>query len=440
MSSSDASFPFESQSFVPSFFGGSGSGGWQFVVGGYTNWDGGVSGNAGTNLGTSSGPNWAPSWSPPSPGTYSFWVAKDGDSNYNPSNLAGPYTLTVTAAIPASQSAVSISPASATISTGQSVGFIASGGSGTAGYVWGGQASGTGSANTVTFNSAGTYSVTVYKAADSTYAQSNTATALVTVFDSTYSLTVDAGPGGTATGSAGGLAGNSSPTITATPNAGYGFVDWSGDPVANPGTATTTVPMNNANRTVTANFSALLQAQTIAFNPPATAAYPGPIVALTATATSGLPVSFTVASGPATLVGNQLTFTGTGTVIVQAAQGGGWNGGVDYQAAPSVNGTIQMNAPFTIIRLRFNSPAMIGGQSTGNMSLDANNVGHSASGGKQPSFIWTDPDGILSSPWPTFNNPGTLTPIQANVLLPLAPTASPGQSNVAPGGPAGGSP
>ncbi|WP_223834279.1 putative Ig domain-containing protein [Spirosoma profusum] len=43
---------------------------------------------------------------------------------------------------------------------------------------------------------------------------------------------------------------------------------------------------------------------------------------LTATSTSGLPVSFIVLSGPATLNGNTLTLTGAGTVVVEARQPG----------------------------------------------------------------------------------------------------------------------
>ena len=59
----------------------------------------------------------------------------------------------------------------------------------------------------------------------------------------------------------------------------------------------------------------------------------GPIT-LEATATSGLPVTFEVAEGPATLDGNILTLTGEeGTVRVRAMQGGD---GVEWQAAPTV--------------------------------------------------------------------------------------------------------
>ncbi len=76
--------------------------------------------------------------------------------------------------------------------------------------------------------------------------------------------------------------------------------------------------------------------QTITFTqPPPAQAYAGTSVILAATATSGLPVTFSVASGPAQvsgLNGSTLTFTGVGSVVVQADQAGG-NG---YSPAPSV--------------------------------------------------------------------------------------------------------
>jgi hypothetical protein len=104
VSSSNASFQYYSQNFTPAYYGGSGSGAWQFCVAGYTNWDGGNSSYAGTNLGPSPGNSpsavWVPSWTPPAPGSYQFYVAKDGDANDNPSGIAGPYTVTVTPAYP----------------------------------------------------------------------------------------------------------------------------------------------------------------------------------------------------------------------------------------------------------------------------------------------------------------------------------------------------
>jgi hypothetical protein len=66
--------------------------------------------------------------------------------------------------------------------------------------------------------------------------------------------------------------------------------------------------------------------QTITFTPlqtPVTYS-PGLTGALTATASSGLPVTFT-ATGPATVSGSTLTYTGSGTVVVTATQAGNAN-------------------------------------------------------------------------------------------------------------------
>ncbi len=56
-------------------------------------------------------------------------------------------------------------------------------------------------------------------------------------------------------------------------------------------------------------------------------------ITLTATSDSGLDPSFTVVSGPATISGDELTLTGTGTVVVRASQAGSAN----YLAAEPVD-------------------------------------------------------------------------------------------------------
>jgi len=76
--------------FTPSYFGGSGTGAWQFVISNYTNWGGTT---AGTLLSPGNTP--ATSWTPTTAGSYQFWVRKCGDSSYADSNNAGAYTLTV---------------------------------------------------------------------------------------------------------------------------------------------------------------------------------------------------------------------------------------------------------------------------------------------------------------------------------------------------------
>ena len=73
-----------------------------------------------------------------------------------------------------------------------------------------------------------------------------------------YSLTVNSGSGGSASGSGTYNYGNS-PPITASPSTGHAFLSWSGSGVTNPSNATTTVSMTG-NRTVTANFQPLTYA------------------------------------------------------------------------------------------------------------------------------------------------------------------------------------
>jgi len=72
--------------------------------------------------------------------------------------------------------------------------------------------------------------------------------------------------------------------------------------------------------TVTRTVMVVTQ-QTINFPQPTQTTYPGSAT-LAATATSGLPVTYTVLSGPATVFGSTLTYTDDGTVIVQATQAG----------------------------------------------------------------------------------------------------------------------
>jgi hypothetical protein len=67
--------------------------------------------------------------------------------------------------------------------------------------------------------------------------------------------------------------------------------------------------------------------QTISFGSLADKTYGDAPFAVSATASSGLPVSFSIVSGPATVAGSTVTITGAGTVTVRAAQAGdaNWN-------------------------------------------------------------------------------------------------------------------
>ena len=76
--------------------------------------------------------------------------------------------------------------------------------------------------------------------------------------------------------------------------------------------------------------------QTISFPQPPAPAYAGTSITLDAIASSGLSVSYAVISGPATINGSILTYTGAGTVVVEADQAGNGN----FDAAAAVQDTV----------------------------------------------------------------------------------------------------
>lgn len=79
----------------------------------------------------------------------------------------------------------------------------------------------------------------------------------------------------------------------------------------------------------------VVQSQSITFPAISNTTYGAGPVTLAATASSGLPVTYTIVSGPATVSGSALTITGAGTVVVQAAQAGN----AAYAAAAPVQQT-----------------------------------------------------------------------------------------------------
>ncbi len=89
---------------------------------------------------------------------------------------------------------------------------------------------------------------------------------------------------------------------------------------------------------VTVTVNSDRQNQTITFPNPGTQTYGVTPIGLNATASSGLPVTYTVTSGPATLSGNLLTITGAGWVTVQANQ----SGNSQYNPAPPVSVTFDV--------------------------------------------------------------------------------------------------
>ena len=85
--------------------------------------------------------------------------------------------------------------------------------------------------------------------------------------------------------------------------------------------------------------------QKITFTKPTGATYGQAPVTLSASADSGLAVTFSVVSGPATVSGARLTFTGAGNVVVRASQ----PGNAIFKPATAVSQTIAVaKAPLTV--------------------------------------------------------------------------------------------
>jgi hypothetical protein len=88
--------------------------------------------------------------------------------------------------------------------------------------------------------------------------------------------------------------------------------------------------------------------QTISgFSPPSAAAYGDGPITLSAAASSGSTVSFSVVSGPGSVMGNQLTITGVGTISLRASQ----SGSLSYLAAPNVTASIEVGKATAAVTL-----------------------------------------------------------------------------------------
>lgn len=199
------------------------------------------------------------------------------------------------------------------------------------------------SGNTVTILAAGTSTITATQAASGGYSSSST-TALLTVSKASQTITLSPLPTSVPLNQFVGnllitASSSSGLPVTVTLGAGsaatllYENGNYYLTSIEQTGTVTiiaTQAGNDNYNTaTVTQSFDVTKGNQTISFDALADATYtPSLTVTLSATASSELPVSFAVTSGPATLAnGNELTITGAGTVTVLASQSGdnSWN-------------------------------------------------------------------------------------------------------------------
>ena len=109
--------------------------------------------------------------------------------------------------------------------------------------------------------------------------------------------------------------------------------------------------------------------QTISFSLASPVTFGVAPIALSATATSGLPVAFSMVSGPASVSGSTLTINGAGTVVVAANQAGNST----YSAAPQVTQTLTVNQATPAITWATPAPVAYG------TALDGTELNASAS-------------------------------------------------------------
>jgi sugar lactone lactonase YvrE len=267
-----------------------------------------------------------------------------------PAPVGTPQTISFTA--PASPVTFGVAPIalSATATSGLSVTFSIVSGPGSI------------SGSTLTITGAGTVVVAANQAGDATYAPASQVTQSIVVSQVSQTITFAAPaspvPFGVAPIALSATADSGLPVAFSVVS-GPGTV--SGSTLTITGVGTVVVAANQAGN---ANYTAATQAtqsiavnqasQTISFTAPTTPVTYGAVaITLSATASSGLPVAFSVVSGPGTVSGGKLTVTGVGTVVVAANQAGNAN----YAAATQVTHSVVVSVIGTVATPTFTPAA-----------------------------------------------------------------------------------
>ena len=230
---------------------------------------------------------------------------------------------------------------------------------------------GTISGSTLTITGVGTVVVAANQAGNANYSAAAQVTQSIVVNKApqTINFTAPASPvtygvAPIALSATGGASGN---TVVISIVSGPGTI--SGSTLTITGAGTVVVAANQAGN---ANYSAAAQvtqsiviqsaSQTITFTAPSSpVTYGFSPIALSATASSGLAVTFSMVSGPGSVSGSTLTITGTGTVVVAANQAGNAN----YLAASQVTHSIVVNlATPTLSVATSGTPSTYGGAVT----------------------------------------------------------------------------
>lgn len=205
----------------------------------------------------------------------------------------------------------------------------------------------------VTINGAGSTTITASQAGNGTYAAASSVSQTLVVNQAPQTISFSPIPTQTYGIGTYNLAATDSsglPIIYTSSNLNVAVVNGSTLTIVGAGTANITAyQAGNANYLATNFVEALLVQpadQTIpAFSIPNHTFGDAPFAVTPPTSSSGLPVTLTVQSGPATIANNVVTLTGAGTVVIAANQRGNSN----YNAAPQITSSISVaQAPQTI--------------------------------------------------------------------------------------------
>ena len=226
------------------------------------------------------------------------------------------------------------------------------------------------SGSTVSFIGAGTCVIDANQAGNATYAPAPQAQQSFAVAKGSQTITF------TSTAPAGATVGGPTYTVTATASSGLAVTftidasaasvcSVSGSTVSFTGVGTCVIDANqagnanyNAAPQVQQSFAVGMGSQTITFTstPPSNAQVAGPTYNVTATASSGLTVTFTIdasATSVCSISGSTVSFTATGTCVIDANQAGNAN----YNAAPQAQQSFAVGKNDQTITFTSTAPA-----------------------------------------------------------------------------------
>jgi hypothetical protein len=221
--------------------------------------------------------------------------------------------------------------------------------------------------NTVTLTGAGTVEIAANQAGDDNYTGATEVTTSFTVSKGTQTIGAFTSIGTMAFGDAPFVvtAPSSTSSLPVTLSVKSGPATISGNTVTLTGVGTVTLAANqagndnfNAASEVTTSFTVLKGAQTIrAFTSIGNKTFgDAPFVVTAPTASSGLPVSLSVNSGPATISGNTVTITGAGTIVLAANQAGN----AEYASATESTISISVSKGISTVTLGSLTPTYDG--------------------------------------------------------------------------------